>query len=102
MRSMKLDVPTAPGEKRYNAGLASVWHTGRVVRVGAGWAAACLAQTKKAVIEGHFEIDFLPEVSMLWDHVASSRPTRTRRSRITRCSVLLFWLCLAVSGNMQP
>ena len=30
MRSIKLGVPKGPGEKRYNAGLAS----GRVVRVG--------------------------------------------------------------------
>ena len=46
MRSIKLDVPKAPGQKRYNAGLESrgVWC------VLAGWAAACLAHSKNRAI----------------------------------------------------
>ena len=51
MRSMKLDVPKAPGQKRYNAGLA-------YGACGAGWrggqqlARLCLAHSKNRTIRG--------------------------------------------------
>ena len=89
MRPMKLDVPKGQGEKG-PSGTMWVWHTGRVVRVGAGWAAACAWLTAKiAPLQWHVEDDFLAEASMLEGHVASSRPTWTRKSRITRSSFFL-------------
>ena len=97
MRSIKLDVPKAPGEKRYNAGLAygacgACWRAGQQL----AWLTA-----KIAPLEGHVEVNLLAEVSMLWGHVASGRPTWTLRSRISTASVLLLGLCCPF-GNVQP
>ena len=85
MRSMKLDVPKGPGEKRYNAGLAygacgACWRAGQQL----AWLTA-----KIAPLEWHVEVDFGTAVLMLEGHVASSRPTRTLRSRFSRCSFFL-------------
>ena len=77
MRSMKLDVPKGPGEKRYNAGLAygacgACWRAGQQL----AWLTA-----KIEPLEWHLEVNFATEVSMLEGHVASGRLTWTRQSR---------------------
>ena len=55
MRSMKLDVPKGPGEKRYNAGLA-YGSCGGFCRAGQqlAWLTA-----KIEPLEWHVEVDFL-------------------------------------------
>ena len=85
MRSMKLDVPKGPGEKRYNAGLAygacgSCWRAGQQL----AWLTA-----KSEPLEWHVEFNLLAEVSVLEGHLASSRPTSTPRSRFSRSSFFL-------------
>ena len=58
---------------------------------------------KIAPLEGYVEVDFLAEVPVLEGHVARCRPTWTRRSQITRSSVLLLSLwSRTVSGNRGP
>ena len=57
MRSMKLRVPKVQGEKRLKAHTmrVCVWGVWWILPGGqqlAGWAAACLAQSKRTVIAG--------------------------------------------------
>ena len=85
MRSMNLHVPKGPGHKRLSAGLA---YGARGVGWRAGQQLAWLT-AKIAAPQWHVEVNFLAEVSVLEGHVASSRPTWKRRSRITRCSFFL-------------
>ena len=85
MRSMNLHVPKGPGHKRQSAGSA-------YGACGVGWRAGqqlAWLTAKIAPLEWHVEVEKLAEVSLLEGHVASSRPTWTRRSRITRSSLVL-------------
>ena len=85
MRSMNLHVPKAPGQKRHNAGSA-------YGACGVGWRAGqqlAWLTAKIAPLEGHVEVNLLAEVSMLWGHVASGRPTSTPRSRFSTASFFL-------------
>ena len=85
MRSMNLHVPKGPGHKRQSAGSA-------YGACGVGWRAGqqlAWLTAKIAPLEWHVEVNLLAEVSMLWDHLASSRLTSTRRSRITTDPVFL-------------
>ena len=85
MRSMNLHVPKGPGEKRHNAGLAHGSCGGFCpAKQQLAWLTA-----KIAPLEWRVEVDFGTAVTMLEGHVASSRPTWTRRSRITRASFFL-------------
>ena len=54
-----------------------------------GWEQLAWLTAKIATLEWHVEVDFLAEASMLEGHLASSPPTRTRRSRISRASFFL-------------
>ena len=88
MRSMNLHVPKGPGHKRHSAGSA-------YGACGVGWRAGqqlAWLTAKIAPLEWHVEVNLLAEVSVLEGHLASSRPTRTRRSRISTASVLLLSL----------
>ena len=92
MRSMKLDVPKGPGEKRYNAGLA-YGSCGGFCRAGQqlAWLTA-----KSEPLEWHVEVDFGTAVPMLEGHLASSRPIWLPRSRIARSSVFVLALCCPI------
>ena len=88
MRSMNLHVPKGPGHKRHSAGSA-------YGACGVGWRAGqqlAWLTAKIAPLEWHFEVNLLAEVPVLEGHLASSRPTRTRRSRISTAPVLLLSL----------
>ena len=61
-----------------------------------GWEQLAWLTAKIATLEWHVEVDLLAEVSVLEGHVASSRPTWTRRSRISTASVLLLSLCCPI------
>ena len=92
MRSMKLDVPKAPGQKRYNAGLA-------YGACGAGWRAGqqlAWLTAKIEPLEWHVEVDFATAGSLLEGHVASSRPTSLRRSRFSTAPVFVLALCCRI------
>ena len=81
MRSMKLDVPKAPGEKRYNAGLA-------YGACGAGWRAGqqlAWLTAKSEPLEWHVEVDFGTEVPMLEGHLASSQGEKKDRGPGESC-----------------
>ena len=68
MRSMKLGVPKAPGQKRYNAGLA-------YGACGVGWRAGqqlAWLTAKSEPLEWHVEVNLLADISVPWDHLASS------------------------------
>ena len=99
MRSMKLDVPKAPGQKRYNAGLA-------YGACGAGWRAGqqlAWLTAKSEPLEWHVEVDFGTEVPlpMLEGHLASGRLTWTPRGHESPGPLSCFWVCVALFGNMQ-
>ena len=83
MRSMRLDVPNGPGEKRAKGGfgIRCVWW---ILPDGEqlAWPRAKIER-----LEWHVEVDFVTEVSLLEGHVASSRLTSTRRSRWSKSSV---------------
>ena len=92
MRSMKLGVPKAPGQKRYNAGSAygacgADWRAGQQL----AWLTA-----KIEPLEWHVEVDFGTEVSLLEGHVASSRLIWLRRCRFSKCSVFVLALCCRI------